>query len=808
MEHSKDSGSQTEKPQQASARPHGRSLSDFGTLKSAEKTLLDSCRLGETAEIGSSRPTQPHADNTIRAGFLRFLLLGGDNQTPVHEHGIQLCGAIIEDTLSLSAASVWHDVSFSLCTFAHTPVLTDAKLMHSIKFVDCELPGLEGQRLIVGGMLSMRKVSSQGRILLLDAQIGGQFNCSGASFDGKSDDALSLDGAAIGGDAFLHNGFKAQGPVRLMGTKIGGQLNCRGASFDGKSGTALSIEGAVVKGDVFLSRDFKAKRAVKLTGIQIDGQLNCGGANFDGEGKEALAFDGAVIRGDVFLHNGFKSKGTVRFLEAQIDGQFNCANASFSCENGNALTFDGTVIKGSVFLDEGFNAEGSVRFTRAQINGQLNCIGANFNGSNGEALAFDGAMIKGDVLLHSGFKAVGEVRLLNSQIFGSLDCSGSSFDGNNDDALALDGALIKGNVLLNDGFKSEGTVRLLGAQINGQLDCSYARFDGKQKSALFAKRLRVLGALELRNLILPLHKASFVGARVAVLNDDEIAWGEDIEINGFVYDFIDANAPLRAATRLLWLDKQTKSEAGSDGLLGTESNFCPQPWRQLQHVLKEMGHAEEAFEVGLAFEYRLRKAGLIGQSPANWPKYGRWLYSRLSRGLHFTYGMLTGFGYRPMRLLGWFLATWLTCAGFYWWAAEQENVFAPSNPIVFQHADYLKCRPDRESAWRNQNPPLVRAVPIEFTGPGNWYLCKDLREEYAALSPLAFSLDVLLPLVDLQQEKGWAPMIPTPKTGFEEITAFGWKHFTRWILWTQTLFGWLFSLLLVALVSGLARRKE
>ena len=76
-------------------------------------------------------------------------------------------------------------------------------------------------------------------------------------------------------------------------------------------------------------------------------------------------------------------------------------------------------------------------------------------------------------------------------------------------------------------------------------------------------------------------------------------------------------------------------------------------------------------------------------------------------------------------------------------------------------------------------------------------------------NPLAYSLDVILPLVDLQQEKDWAPMIPTPKAvWWEELRGTGWKHRARLVLWAETLFGWLASLLLVAIVSGLTKRRE
>jgi hypothetical protein len=160
-----------------------------------------------------------------------------------------------------------------------------------------------------------------------------------------------------------------------------------------------------------------------------------------------------------------------------------------------------------------------------------------------------------------------------------------------------------------------------------------------------------------------------------------------------------------------------------------------------------------------------------------------------------------------MRLMVWMLAAWLGCATFYWFAALPPNdVFAPSNPLVFQYADYQVCAPDRpETKKEMAKPPKQQKV----VGAGNWYLCSELREEYTGFSPLAYSLDVILPLVDLQQQKDWGPLIPTPQAHpWYEFRERGMKHLVRLVIWFETLFGWVASLLRVAIVSGLTKRRE
>lgn len=318
--------------------------------------------------------------------------------------------------------------------------------------------------------------------------------------------------------------------------------------------------------------------------------------------------------------------------------------------------------------------------------------------------------------------------------------------------------------------------------------------------------MRVTGTFFFRNLVHPINKVSLTSASVGHLVDDADAWGTDLALDGFTYGTITRGAPTAATARLAWLDKQRPDMSG---LSDASSGFCPQPWRQLQKVLREMGHTEDARQVAIAFEDRLRRADLIGMSPADWWLWRKRLYRILARGFHYGFGMLTGYGYRPIRLLAWFFGVWLASAAFYWYTVlPPRNVFAPSDPLVFQHADYAACVPGSDAA-NTEQAKSAYALPAPIKGAGNWYLCETLPQEYTGFSPLAYSLDVILPLVDLQQQKDWSPMIPTPKAvWWQELRGSGWKHITRMVVWAETLFGWLASLLLVAIVSGLTKRRE
>lgn len=413
----------------------------------------------------------------------------------------------------------------------------------------------------------------------------------------------------------------------------------------------------------------------------------------------------------------------------------------------------------------------------------------NFLGSLVSGLRANRLRCKGSVFLKNGFTTTGTVQLQGAQIGGDLDCNKAKLDGKKGNALSADHSVIKGSVFMSDGFTATGTVQLQGAQIDGDLICKSATLNGEKGSALSADGMTVRGSFFFCDLAAPANGVSLASAKVDRLIDNTASWGEQLILDGFVYEHLAGIAPTNALARLAWLGKQRSEHTGAQ-------DFRPQPWKQLQKVLRAMGHTEEARQVAIAFEDRLRTENLIGQTPTNWPTWKRSGYRHVAKGMHALFKALIGYGYRPLSLGAWMLAVWLLCA-FVYWSAALQGVMAPSNPLVFQNMpEYKSCHGSCLSYYESCKT--------------NWYLCEALPEEYTGFSPLAYSLDVLLPLVNLQQEQDWAPLIPTPKgTWYQEFFGnWSFKHLVRLVLWFEILFGWVASLLLVAVVSGLTKRSE
>jgi hypothetical protein len=82
-----------------------------------------------------------------------------------------------------------------------------------------------------------------------------------------------------------------------------------------------------------------------------------------------------------------------------------------------------------------------------------------------------------------------------------------------------------------------------------------------------------------------------------------------------------------------------------------------------------------------------------------------------------------------------------------------------------------------------------------------WTQCAEMPSEYSAFDPLVYSLDVILPLLDLKQENEWRPIV---QDAHGEQLPFG--HALRFLMWFEILFGWITSLLLVSALGKLVQK--
>lgn len=510
-------------------RALGRSLADFGQLSPAEKKLLDCCRRGVDAVIGRARPRKETPGNVVRAAFVRFLALGGDETAPVHEYGVSLKGAWLTGVLDFSSARLDHELALLSCRIER--IIAWRSTIKALMLDGSRLEnGLGGEGLRCAGPIYMGDgFRATGGVILWGAAVGGDLDCRNATFDNGKDLSLAFAYASISGTVSLNDGFRAIGEVNFQGAKIGGNLVCSASRFKAGHESALVFERATVAGSVFLRKGFHAKGEVRLLGATIGGILDCDEGRFDNGRGTALDCESARIGGLASLAKGFHATGEVNLYGSTIGGSLNC-RGRFECPDGTALSCSAAAISGGVYLGGGFHALGQVYLMGATIGGDLICSGGRFENPGRTALFCDDATIALSVFLGEGFRASGATRFLGARIGRHFQAWSAQFEFTEtwsgflrtddpmvemaaENALALDRASISGNVLLQRDFKSTGTVSLFGATIGGTLQCE-GNFDGGHEQALVMTLATVSGNVRLRQPFQATGEVSISGATI------------------------------------------------------------------------------------------------------------------------------------------------------------------------------------------------------------------------------------------------------------------------------------------------------
>ena len=452
-----------------------------------ELTRSENCRVITAVTSIVSHPR-------IRARFLRFLALGGDESAPVHESGVEL-----------------HDA-----------------------FIDGELD-LRGTKCV--GRLALVCCHVQGPLMIEDASLGILY------LEGSRVHGIKGNRARITGSVFLNNGFVSEGVIGLFGAEIGGSLQCGGAKIyrmkEEREQDTLICTASKISGNVLLNDEFETNGCVWLNNAIIGGSLRCGGAKIycmkEEREQDTLICTASKISGNVFLNDEFETNGCVWLNNAIIGGGLDCRKGKFSNAHGTALNCDVATIA-SVKLDD-VKIHGNVSFvdarvgagfycTRVEVTGQvslygadigldLECSGGHIINAKGDALVLTSAQIKGTVFLDQRwdgrtkfagerFEAEGGVNLYGADIGSDLICSGGHIINAKGDALVLTSAQIKGTVALDqrwddrtkfagERFEAEGGVNLYGADIGRDLICSGGHIINAKGDALVLTSAQIKG---------------------------------------------------------------------------------------------------------------------------------------------------------------------------------------------------------------------------------------------------------------------------------------------------------------------------
>lgn len=398
---------------------------------------------------------------------------------------------------------------------------------------------------------------------------------------------------------------------------------------------------------------------------------------------------------------------------------------------------------------------GETRLLGAKVGRQVECSGASFTNEGGKAFSADDLEIGGD-LFFQGTKVIGETRLLGANVGGQVECGGASFTNEGGKAFSADRLVVGGDVVFQ-GATVIGETRLVGAKVGGPVVFSKAAFINEGGDVLSADGLEVGGILFFMDMKAPVVGAmSLNHASVDSLVADGSGWPKPslLDIDGFRYRTLGVYCPWK--TLLEWIDRQPSGQ------------FTPQPYEQAMKVYREAGHIADAREMGIAKMEAYRKHGDLSYAERVW----LWIA-----------GPLIKYGYKPWRALYYALGVFAASVFVFAYAFDAGHM-EPSKERVYLHECYQLEKPSQPCAgWERPARWWVLASPYR------------LPVDYPAFNPITYSLDTIIPIVDLHQESYWLPRDTKPWGGV--FRAWHWLHIGL---------GWMLTTLFVTGLTGIVKK--
>lgn len=758
---------------------------------------------------------------------------------------LRLRHVTIVGSVGLAGASLAPDLSLEHCEVEGGVELSGWEI-GALRIVATHIHGaLRAEELTVDRSMILDGSTADAGVFAPNARVGRRLSCNDLTIPRGTDAggrrrAFSLEGASVGGRLSAIR-LDANGEVNLNGATIDGELDLTDANVHGVE-RSLRIENVHVKGSAFVkSTDdygrFRAEGAVSFAGSEFAGDLNCTGLNVEPVGRDDEYEGGAAERhngpdakagsddehdhaaerldarnvkvgGECFLNHG-TIVGGVLLTAAEIHGQLNLSGLKLTGTPVASLDARSMRIGTDVWLDNCFESTSAVILDRCTIGGNVNAVAGHFGARTddgaryaGLALSLASATIEGSLVLADeewtakrpawngvhGFAAAGTVVLTYAHVRRRLELSGGVFDGGCGDALRAEGIRVDADAFLGgrvgadsrSTFRAVGPVLLTRGVVAGSLDLTDAhiaaplppaRSDARAEAgasrrdehagaraeadsrdeqaggvALDASLMRVGDRLVLRKLQLD-GALSLAGTHVGTLSDDDSYWrerDETLTLDEFSYDFLERDE-LGWRYGREWLAHQARYRA--------------QPYLQLAKVERDTGRGREARRISM----ERHRARLARRPPPYTGKPAQWLGSRAARLGDRALGALVGWGYAPWRLAPvWAVMLAAAVLVFHWAGAHDE--MRPSD------------------------------VPTVVTGrtPSSSRCLSD----YPCFESFTYSLDDVLPIVDLQQRDRWY---------VDTRSASG-----RWVGVASlifTLLGWVFATLLAASFTNVLRRE-
>ncbi|HEX6468397.1 MAG TPA: hypothetical protein VF069_04825 [Streptosporangiaceae bacterium] len=556
--------------------------------------------------------------------------------------------------------------------------------------------------------------------------------------------ALTGDRLRTLGNLELNRGCTVAGEVRLAGARIGGQLSLDAARLTNPGGRALLGDGMTAE-SIGCRGGLTVEGEINLVGARVEGGLSFDGARLANPGGRALDATRLSVGGDLHARHDFAADGEVRLSGAHVAGELCFDGARLANPGGRALTAERLVVEQDLLCRDGFTAEGEIRLPRARVAGFLDLDGARLDNAGGTALFADGLAVDQGMVGRDGFTAHGEVRLVEAHA-GYLDLSGATIINPGRQALIALRLTVDHNMFCRYGFTAEGEVRLVGAHIGDRLSLIDSCLVNPGGLALDLERASA-DILILRPRRRPDGGVDLTNMTVRAFGDDPATWADVMLLRGFRYETLE-NDEVDVRTRLRWLARG-------------QGAYNMSPYDRLSAAAYRDEGREAAARHAASIKVQLLSGAASGYTPQVYDQLGaayqragrdeaarrvaiakqwrrRGALGPLGKVLNWLLYLTVGYGYRT-----WLAALWL--------------------------AGFVAC-----GTWIFDGAYPGNMVRADSAGP--------------AFHALAYTLDVLVPIVDLGQQHTWQP----------QGAAMYWT-------WAFMAAGWLLTSAVAAGLSGLAR---
>lgn len=427
----------------------------------------------------------------------------------------------------------------------------------------------------------------------------------------------------------------------------------------------------------------------------------------------------------------------------------------------------------------GATVSGEIRLGGARLGGNFEADGATVSSTDGTAINADGLEASGGILLR-GADVRGGINLSAARLGADVNAVGAHIKRPGGVALDGDGIAARGDLALR-GATIEGEVRMRGAHFGGDVDCTSATLSEPGGYSLRLNRARISGAFFLKQGASVHGTLDLTATEIGAIDDEQASWPKkgDLLLNRCQYGaFI--GGPVDAASRLDWLARQVPERWKED--------FWPQPYEQLSTVLREMGHDEDARAVLIAKEKLQRRA-----------RRARAKNPVLRSALALNDGMLAvtvRYGRQPLLALLWLALFWgigVAVFGF----AERSGALKPNSPVVLRSLEWTMCALEQtESRYMPSTGQVMPGRALAGQNQLSCFLSQPEASSYPEFNAWMYSLDALLPVMEIGQKEYWRPD-PSQPNG---VLTLNYYYF-------QSVVGWALSLLAVAGFSGLVKSK-